>query len=146
MNKLIDKLYENRLLDTDEKIEIFEEVLDKLAEDFQEEYIADVCRVFDNNTREQEMMFGLIHLIEAFSSERAFELTVLGVANMTETAVEWAKIIMYRCLNHTPSRKMLKKAISVSEEKTQQAITALLNTIKTEDSDRFGVAVDEVLY
>lgn len=93
MNKLIDKLYENRLLDTDEKIEIFEEVLDKLAEDFQEEYIADVCRVFDNNTREQEMMFGLIHLIEAFSSERAFELTALGVANMTETAIEWAKII-----------------------------------------------------
>ena len=146
MNKLIDELYENRLLDTDEKIEGFEEALDKLAEEFEEEYIADVCRVFDDNAREQEMMFGLIHLIEAFSSERAFELTALGVAGMTDTAIEWAKIIMYRILNHSPSRKMLKKAISVSEDKTRQAITNLLNTIKAEESDRFSVAVDEVLY
>lgn len=146
MNKLIDDLYKNRLLNTDEKIERFEEDLNKLAEEFEEEYIADVCRVFDDNTREHEMMFGLIHLIEAFSSERAFELTVSGVADMTESAIEWAKIIMYRILNHSPSRIKLKKAISVSEDKTQQVITALLNTIKAEDFDRFSEAVDEILY
>lgn len=41
---------------------------------------------------------------------------------------------------------MLKKAIGVSEVKTQQAIISLLNTIKSEESDRFAMAVDEVLY
>ncbi|MEE0060861.1 MAG: Imm30 family immunity protein [Acutalibacteraceae bacterium] len=126
-------------------MEKFEDISSDLFEVMHEEDIVDLCRVFDDNTDNHEMMFGLVHLIEAFSSDKAFEFTVLGVANMTVTAPEWAKIIMYRCLNHLPSRKMLKKAISVSNIKTQKTIISLLNTIKSDDADRFGIAVDEVI-
>ncbi len=145
MNKLINELYKNRMLNTDEEIEKFEEISCNLFEVMQEEDIVDLCRVFDDNTGNHEMMFGLIHLIEAFSSEKALEFTVLGVANMTVSAPDWAKIIMYRHLNGENSRKMLKHAISVSEIQTQQIMVSLLNTIKAEDFDRFGTAVDEVI-
>lgn len=145
MEKLINELYENRLMNTDEEVEKFEEISCKLFEVMQEDDILALCRVFDDNTNDHEMMFGLVHLIETFSSEKAFQLTVSGIADMNVTAPEWAKIIVYRILNHAPSRQMFKKAVGASDIQTQQIIIALLNTIKSEDSDRFGVAVDEVI-
>lgn len=143
--KLIEELYKNRLLNTKEEFEKFEESLNAISEVIQEEDILDLCKVFDDNTSDDEVMFELIHLIEMFSSERAFQLTVLGVANMMTSAPNWAKIIIYRCLNDDFSRNMLKKAISLVETQVQQVITSLLNVIKTEDFDKFGIAVNEVL-
>lgn len=142
---LIEEMYKNRLLNTTEELEKFEECLNKVAELIQEEDIVSLCKVFDDDTRDSEMMFGVIHLIEMFSSERAFELTVLGIANMKVSAPDWAKIITYRCLNDDFSRNMLKKTIRVVEPQVQQAVISLLNTIKIEDFDKFGMKVDEVL-
>lgn len=143
--KIIEELYKNRLLNTNKEFEKFEESLNEISEMIQEEDILDLCKVFDDNTRDDEMMFGLIHLIEMFSSERAFELTVLGVVNMMTSAPNWAKIIIYRCLNDDFARNMLRKAISHVEFQVQQSIISLLNVIKTEDFDKFGMAIDEVL-
>lgn len=143
--KLIQELYKNRLLNTTYELEKFEESLNAISEVIQEEDILDLCRVFDDNTKDDEVMFGLIHLIEVFSSKKAFELTVLGVVNMTTSAPNWAKIIIYRCLNDDFARNMLKEVISIVDTKVQQEIISLLNTIKKEDFDKFGIAVNEVL-
>jgi len=144
--KIIEKLYKNRLLNTKEEFEEFEQSLKELSEVIQEEDILDLCKVFDDNTEDDEVMFGLIHLIEMFSSERAFELIVMGVANMTRSAPNWAKIIIYRCLNDDFSRNMLKKAISLVKTQERQTIISMLNIIKMDDSHKFETAVNEVLY
>ena len=147
MKKLmIGELYKNRLLNTKEELMNFEEGLNVIVEMLQEEDIPDLCRVFDDNTKDDEVMFGLIHLIELFSSEKAFVYTVLGIANMMVTAPNWAKIIIYRCLNDDFSRSMLKNAITLVEPQVQQLIISLLNGIKREDSEKFGADIDKVLY
>lgn len=145
MKKLIEELYNNRLLRTYEELEKFEENLNAISKVVKEEDILDLCKVFDDNTKDDEVMFGLIHLIEIFSSEKAFEFTVIGIANMTTSAIGWAKIIIYRCLNNDFSRGMLKKAISFAEFSIQQKVISLLNIIKTEDFDKFGMSINEVL-
>lgn len=145
MKKLIEELYNNRLLRTYKELEKFEENLNAISKVVKEEDIPDLCKVFDDNTKDDEVMFGLIHLIEIFSSEKAFEFTVIGIANMTTSAIGWAKIIIYRCLNNDFSRGMLKKAISFAEFSIQQKVISLLNIIKTEDFDKFGMSIDEVL-
>ncbi len=142
---LIEQLYENRLLRTREEFEKFEEGLNILSEVIQENDIFELCSVFDDNTMDEEVMFGLIHLIELFSSEKAFEFTVLGVSNMKGNAVNWAKIIIYRCLNDDFSRKMLKKAINKVDSKTKQLVYLLLNSIKKEDYNKFGELIDDVI-
>lgn len=143
--KIIEELYKNRLLNTSEEFEKFEKSLNEISEMIQEEDILDLCKVFDDNTGDDELMFGLIHLIEVFSSERAFELTVLGVVNMMKSAPNWAKIIIYRCLNDDFARNMLKKAINNAESQVKQSIISLLNIIKNEDFNKFGMVIDEVL-
>lgn len=146
MNKqIVEELYKNRLLVTNEEVVKFENSLNEIAQVIEEDDILDLCNVFDDNTKDDEMMFGVIHLIESFSSERAFELTVLGVVNMMESALNWAKIIMYRCLNDDFSRDMLKNAISKMDFQGKQSIEGLLSSIKKEDGDKFGSAIDYVL-
>lgn len=143
--KLLDQLYDNRLLGTKEEFEKFEESLNAISEVVLENDIPELCSIFDDETEDEEVMFGLIHLIETFSSDKAFELIILGISNMLENAMNWAKIIIYRCLNDDLSRMMLKKAIDSADFKTKQEIKSLLNSIKQEDYDKFSVLIEEVL-
>lgn len=143
--ELIDQLYNNRLLRNKEEFNKFEEGLQAVSSVIQEEDIGELCNIFDDNTRNEEVMFGLIHLIEMFSSERAFELTIISVGKMIKTSPNWARIIIYRCLNDDFSRKMLKKVIGFVDEQTKQVISSLLNSIKEKDGDKFEKLVDEVL-
>lgn len=145
MQILIEELYKNRLMRTNGEIEKFEKALNEISKVVKEEDIPGLCKVFNDNTRNDEVMFGLIHLIEIFSSEKAFGFIVLGVANMLEQASGWANIIIYRCLNDDFARNMLKNAVNTAELQVQQKIVSLLNVIKEEDFDNFGMAVNEIL-
>ena len=125
MQILIEELYKNRLMRTNGEIEKFEKALNEISKVVKEEDIPGLCKVFNDNTRNDEVMFGLIHLIEIFSSEKAFGFIVLGVANMLEQASGWAKIIIYRCLNDDFARNMLKNAVNTAELQVQQKIVSL---------------------
>lgn len=143
--EIFKQLYDNRLMRTEEEIYKFEDGLNELSETIQEMDILELCTVFDDNTEEDEVMFGVIHLIELFSSEKAFEYTVVGISNIIETALNWAKIIVYRCLNDVFSKNMLKVAINNADQRVQQAMQQLLYEIRTEDYDRFGLVIDDIL-
>ena len=80
--ELINQLYNNRLLRNRQEIEKFEEGLELASQAIQEDDISELCSIFDDNTMDDEVMFGLVHLIEIFSSEKAFESTVLGIGKM----------------------------------------------------------------
>ena len=126
MQILIEELYKNRLMRTNGEIEKFEKALNEISKVVKEEDIPGLCKVFNDNTRHDEVMFGLIHL-------------------MLEQASGWAKIIIYRCLNNDFARNMLKNAVNTAELQVQQKIVSLLNVIKEEDFDNFGMAVNEIL-
>ncbi|NBI73545.1 hypothetical protein D3Z50_21495 [Clostridiaceae bacterium] len=143
--RLLEQLYNNRLLRTKEEFENFEKGLNELSEVIEENDIPKLCMIFDDETKDDEVMFGLLHLIESFSSEKAFRLTVMGVSQMLENTKNWAKIIIYRCLNDNYSRTMLKKAIESVDVQTQKVIKLLLDCIKKEDYNKFGMFIDEVL-
>ena len=143
--KLIEQLYNSRLLRTREELEEFEESLKEISKEIQENDIPELCKVFDDQTENEDVMFGLIHLIESFSSEKAFKLTTLAISQMLENAMNWAKILIYRCLNDDSSRIMLKKAVGSADSKTKQTMKSLLNSIKIEDYDKFGLLIDEIL-
>ena len=93
---LYTKLYENRLLKNDVQIATFEECLNQLTDDFKEDDIVELCQILDDNTMEYEVMFGVIHLLETFSSEEAFASTIVGIVKIKNHSPIWAKTITYR--------------------------------------------------
>ncbi len=142
---LYKKLYENRLLENNEQILLFEEALNELACNFGDDDIVELCQVFDDNTMNDEVMFGAIHLLETLSSESAFINTIIGIAKMNIAGHRWAKIIIYRCLNDDYSIEMINRILPNIENESRAVFFNLLDEILKEDAQRFGAAIKKVV-
>ncbi|MCK4259681.1 MAG: hypothetical protein KAX49_11925 [Halanaerobiales bacterium] len=141
----IKRLKQNRLIRNKEEFDNFELGLRNLAEVNDSNVIANLCEVFDDNTEDEEVMFGLVHLIEDFEMEKGILETVKAVPHMMIKAKRWTKILHYRILNDDDSREIYENILAKVEENTKQIILSLLIEIKKEDSDRFGRYIDKIL-
>ena len=141
---LYTKLYENRLLKSDVQMGIFEECLNQLAGDFKEDDIVELCQILDDNTMEYEVMFGVIHLLETLSSEKAFASTIEGIVKIKTHSPIWAKTITYRCLNDAFSIEMINKILPTLHKEIKDGFYDLLSEIKTEDGQKFGDSINEI--
>ncbi len=144
-DQIYTELFDNRMLSTDIEIEKFEHNLELLSVDFSEEDIIGLCLTFEDKTRNSEVMFGAIHLLETLSSDLAYENTIKGVVNMFNSSPEWAKIIMYRILNDELSVQMIKKIYNRFDKNISEKFKHILEVIKMEDSEKFGKSIDEIL-
>ena len=141
---LYTKLYENRLLKNDVQIATFEECLNQLTDDFKEDDIVELCQILDDNTMEYEVMFGVIHLLETFSSEEAFASTIVGIVKIKNHSPIWAKTITYRCLNDAFSIEMINKILPTLHKEIKGGFYDLLSEIKAEDGQKFGDSINEI--
>ena len=147
MNKIIyTNLYEKRLLKNADEINIFEENLDELASNFKEEDILELCQILDDSTTDFEVMFGVIHLLESLSSEAAFLKTIEGVVKLKKHSPEWAKTVMYRCLNDSFSIDMINTIFPSLNEEIKDGFYKLLSEIKIEDEENFGDAIKKICF
>ena len=144
-NVILNNLYENRLLRNSREIEIFENSLAMLNPIFEEKDILQVCEVLDDKTSNPEIMFNIIHLIETKSSEMAFLYTINSVVNIRYKSPDWAKIIIYRCLNDSFSREMLKVVSLKLDKDTRESFYDFLVIIKNEDYDKFSNYIDYII-
>lgn len=143
---LYTELYENRLLENNVQIAIFEECLNKLSKDFKDEDVVELCQVLDDNTMEFEVMFGVIHLLETLSSEVAFMNTIKGVVEIKRHSPIWAKTIIYRCLNDEFSIKMINIILPNLNKEIKDGFYALLSEINAEDGQQFGDAINKIKF
>lgn len=144
--ELYTTLYENRLLKNVTEVTIFEKNLNKLAENFKEEDIVELCEILDDNTKDREVMFGVIHLLETLSSENAFRNTIEGIVKIKNHSPEWAKTIMYRCLNDLFSIEMINKILSTLPKAIKDSFYELLMEINAEDEQIFGDAIKSICF
>ena len=118
-DEIYSNLLNNRMLNDNNEIAQYERGLELLAATFSENDIVELCSTFDDRTHNTEVMFSAIHLLETLSSELAFENTIVGVVNIYNTSPEWAKIIVYRCLNDEFSIKMIKTILNRLDNKVR---------------------------
>lgn len=142
---IYNNLLKNRLLKDVDEIAIFEESLNELKDNFNEDDIVKLFEVLDDKTENTEVMFGVIHLIETLSSEQAFFNTIEGIVKLKKYSPEWAKIIVYRCLNDLFSIEMLKKIIPNLNSEMRTEMCDLLMEIKAEDEEKFGEPINQIL-
>jgi hypothetical protein len=84
----VKRLYDCRLLRNQLECKEFDNLLEKLADCTNEKIIKDLCMVFDDETEEEEVMFGLVHLIEGFEMEKYLTEMPKALPKMIENAKE----------------------------------------------------------
>ena len=77
---LLKRLFESRLMTTDEEFETFDSTLDELCDIVKEDDIRALVNILDDNTTEFEVMFRVIHVYESLlKSKFSYEQLILGI-------------------------------------------------------------------
>lgn len=138
----------NRLLRTEEEIDVYEESLSRLVKTGDVALIKEMLSGFDDETEHHEVTFSLIHGIE-FLYQNDIEEGLLQIAtavpDVLPFAREWVEILHYRILNHPEDREIYSRVLQNLDENLRLTIVGLLEDISKENPDKFQKAVDEVL-
>lgn len=144
----IQQLRDNRLMETDEQLSIYEQVLDQIGNDEDVTHIPALCQAFDDNTEHREVMVGLVHIIEGYAdfSSRKEELSYFlqGAPAMLPHAADWLRTMLVRILNHDKSRELFGELLANSEASIKELIRVALQKISSEDPNIFQTKVAEV--
>ena len=146
MNKkeLINQLYNLRKLTNQAECEAFENKLSELSEEISIEDIGEVCKIFDDNTKDEEIMFGVIHLIEKLAGYDYLKCIVTHTPLMIE-GKDWALTLNKRILNSKKYYPEYIEVIKSLNEKEKAQIIDLLIAVKNDNISRFGEKVDYLL-
>lgn len=149
INSLTKILIDNRFLRNQQEIFDFENALSSILNMKDLNHIENLCMGFDDETENDEVMFGLIHAIESydnvFGSEQSLKKLSASLPYMLPHAKEWAKILHKRILNHEPSQKIYAKIISESDENIKKIVLQHVTEIKKENPKKFENPVDEFI-
>lgn len=142
--ELINQLLKARKLTSKEEYEQFEASLIKLQGSIGISDVYEICKVFCDDTEDEEVMFGLIHLIEQLQGEEYLRCIAISSPDMTD-AHDWAMTLNKRILN---SQKYFNKYIEIVanlESVYKTKILELLIDVKNDNPKRFGEKVDCIL-
>ncbi|ANF97257.1 Imm30 family immunity protein [Paenibacillus bovis] len=138
----INRLYEIRLLKTQEECEEFDELLEILDNE-QNIKLKNLFKVFDENTNEEEVMFGLVHFVESFEAEEYLKSLLKFLSNMPVHSVYWIEILVKRILNSSEYKAKLIDMIGNQDKKVKLQLADILYSIEQDNPDRFSMPVRE---
>ena len=142
-------LNENKLLRTNEEIEKFEEAIENILSNEDYNDIKYLCTGFDDNTEDDEVMFGLIHAIESYDRIADVKLTlkefIESIPSVYSNAKEWIKIMNKRILNDESSLDEYIEIVKNCNEELKLILIELMNEVKKDNPDRFSQPVNKFL-
>lgn len=141
----IKKLYDCRLLRNELECEEFDAVLENIADYTDGSMIEDLCLVFDDETQEEEVMFGLLHLIESFERQQYLTEMSKALPKMMENASEWATILNIRILNNELYRMEYTKILAYMNSDVKLTVIGLLEEIIADDPQKFESVATEII-
>lgn len=106
--------------------------------------IAEICKAFDDDTKDDEVMFGIIHLIEQLQGEEYLKKIAICTPDMKE-AHDWAMTLNKRIIN---SQKYFEKYIEIIgdlEKEYKEKILKLLVDVKNDNPKRFGDKINMLI-
>ncbi|UQZ34441.1 hypothetical protein C2I18_13475 [Paenibacillus sp. PK3_47] len=141
----IAQLYENRLLRTELEFERFDQALEGLAGNMEDDVIRQIFKVFDDETEQEEVMFSLVHFVESYQQEMYLTQLLESLPDMLETARNWAIILNKRILNEDHWLKDYAAIASGMPPQVQRSLAFLLEEIKEENPRRFERKANYIL-
>lgn len=141
---LINQLFESRKLSSRKEYEQFEKSLIALQTCIQINDISKICKVFSDDTGDEEVMFELVHLIEQLQGEEYLKSIAICSPEMTD-AHDWAMTLNKRILNSQKYFNKYLEVINDMEEPSKSKIIELLIDVKNDNPYRFSEKVDHIL-
>ena len=141
----VKRLYSCRFLKNQSECEEFDSVLENLADCDDEKLIKELCIVYEDETQEEEVMFGLVHFIESFEMEKYLTEMPKALPKMVESAKEWAMLLNIRILNNDLYRSEYAKILVGMNHDIKLTVINLLNEIISDDPKRFEGVANEIL-
>lgn len=143
-NEYINKLINAKYLKTDEDYVQFELALKQLEGKIQIEDVYDVCKTFTDNTNDEEVMFGVIHLLEQLQGEEYLKCIATCTPDMIG-AHDWAMTLNKRILNSDRYYTVYIKVIKKLNIELKEKILKLLVDVKNDNPKRFGDKIEFIL-
>lgn len=148
IDKLIETLQSNKLLEDAEQVRAFDAAVGTLAGQ-PELAVAALPRlfgVFDDNCKNEEVMFGLLHLVEDFALDDFLRGLLDALAQMEARAPRWAKLFHYRILNSPHALPTFGALLAgTGDQMARRAAAAILQEIVAEEKGALHDRAEEVL-
>ena len=135
--ELISKLFKSIKLASNEEFNQFEDSLIELEKTIKIDDIYELCKVFYDNTECEEVMFGLVHLIEKFASEEYLRYIAICSPNMVD-GYNWSMTLNKRILNSNNYFHKYVEVLTNIESSYKTKILKLLIDIKNDNNIKFG--------
>ena len=104
----LEDLLRVRQLESPDEVAVFDGVLETLSSDvLSKGDLVDLLSVFIDRTRNEEVMYGLLHLIEGGDINLVVDALMQVAPDMRATASDWLDTFIYRLLNGDHSRGVL---------------------------------------
>jgi hypothetical protein len=142
--ELIRKLYESRIMRTTAEVKSFEEAQRALHAMGDPAVLSDLFNGFDDSTEHLEVMWGLVHTVEAFDLETYIRELAMATPKMFPQAKDWALLLHQRLLKTEADLAIYRKILPAVPAKPRKAIKAILEEIKS-TSPELSKAAQELL-
>ena len=140
----IQQLINSRKLSSTEEYVLFEGALQALQMSITIDDIAEICKAFCDDTKDKEVMFGMIHLMEQLQGEEYLKKLAICTPDMRD-AHDWAMTLNKRIIN---SQKYFEKYIEIIvelEKEYKEKILKLLLDVKNDNHKRFAEKIDMLI-
>ena len=135
---LIDILHANRLMRSPEEVTAFENALAELEKNPKNEYLPSVHLVLDDGCKHQEVMFGLVHILESFDVKGQLEAFVSVAPQLIIAAPEWTGILHNRILNDESACRLYQEILHSVNSKNPSFFRQLLKDSVTNQLNYFA--------
>lgn len=140
----IQQLINARKLSTNEEYVLFEDALQALQASIIIDDIAEICKAFYDDTQDDEVMFGIIHLIESLQGEEYLKKIAICTPDMKD-AHDWAMTLNKRIINSPEYFGKYIEIINKLEKEYKEKILELLVDVKNDNPKRFGEKIDTLI-
>lgn len=137
----IENLIKSRKLSSDKEYELFEEAIQELEENIVIDDVYEICNAFFDDTKDDEVMFEIIHLIEQLQGDEYLKCIAICSPNMVD-AHGWAMTLNKRILNSPKYYERYIDVINKVEQTDKEKILKLLLDVKNDNPKRFAGKVD----
>lgn len=126
-------------METAEDIKEFEVLAWKLAKTGKTDVLNQLISLFDDNHPYQEVMFGLLHIIETYKDEEYVNSVLSNIKIGLNKYPEWACRIINRILNEDKCKKIFHNNMHLAD---RESLLKLFDLIDTEYPDHHKLLVD----
>ena len=141
---LIEHLRKYARLKDSIEVERFEATLNQIAELKDARYIGPLLEFLDDKCRFPEVMFSIVHTVEAFEHEAYVAGILASLPRLWQSSPYWATVIHVAILNTQSVLEIYRSQLALAPGPVKQAARELLTRIRN-TKPKFGERCDQLL-